>query len=112
MYQEHEGISYFTRFVSSDPELLPTSLPPEDGEDEFQFPQTETYIGKDAAAHMVRYFTEAANRIHVKLFPPPPLNMTDEDRKRYASEQHCHICLNKNAELDYVQHAHRPEDDT
>ena len=61
---------------------------------------------------MVKYFTEAANKIYNKLFPPPPLEMTEEDVARYEAEEHCHICLNKNAELAHIQHAHRPDDDT
>ena len=95
--------------MATHPELLPTSFGPED---EFQFPQTETYVGTDAAPNMVKYFTEAANRIHNKLFPPPPLEMTEEDVARYEAEDQCHICLNKNIELAHIQHAHRPDDDT
>ena len=107
LYQDHEPISYFTRFVSTNPTLLPDSDP----ENAFQFPQTNPYVGANAADHMVRFLVNAADRIHDKLFPPPPLAMTDEDTVRYENEDKCHVCVKKYNALKFIQHAHRPGDD-
>ena len=48
--------------------------------------EVEAYVATDAAPNMVKYFTEATNRIHNKLFPPPPLELTKEDMARYEAE--------------------------
>ena len=108
LYQEHEAMSYFTRFVSTNPELLPTSDP--DGE--FTFLQKDTYVGTDAADHMVKFFITAADRIYEKLCPPPPMVMTDADVEQYELQDQCHICLKKNDTLIHIQHAHPPDEDT
>ena len=87
--------------------LCPPDPNPSDG---FVFPQQAPYVGTDAADHLVDYLLEAADRIHDKLFLPPPLHMTPEDTARYESEDECHICIKKHAALKHIQHAHRPED--
>ena len=110
VYQEHVPASYFTRFVATRPGLLPDSDP--DPATGFQFPQTETHVGEGSADHMMKYLLEAADRIHGKLFPPPPLAMDPADTERYEGETECHICTQKNSALRYIQHAHRPGDDT
>ena len=107
-YQDHEPISYFTRFVATDPNMLPESDPT----DGFEFPQTNTYVGEDSVRHMIEYLIKVADKVHEKLFPAPELQMSAEDTARYESETSCHICQKKNSSLRHIQHAHRPEDDT
>ena len=46
-YQTHVPASYFTKFVSIDPEFC---LPEQEN-----FPQKETYVGEDAAEHFLDY---------------------------------------------------------
>ena len=106
-YQTHKAASYFTTFVSTDPNFSLESDPSE----AFEYPQREPYIGEDAADKLLNYLTTAADRMHEKLFPPAEMIFTEEDKARYDAETQCHICLKKYEAIKHVVHAHRPEDD-
>ena len=105
-YQEHQAISYFTKFASIDPNFKLE-------EDEtFTFPQRETYVGEDAAEHFLDFMTAAANRIHDQIIQPvKPMKFTAEDKASYNSATECHICQKRYASLRKIMHAHKPGDD-
>ena len=105
-YQEHQAISYFTKFASIDPNFKLE-------EDEtFTFPQRETYVGEDAAEHFLDFMTAAANRIHDQIIQPvKPMRFTAEDKASYNSATECHICQKRYASLRKIMHAHKPGDD-
>ena len=59
-YQTHVPASYFTKFVSIDPNF---SLSEKDG---FVFPQKDTYVGEDAAERFLDYAQQVADDIFKK----------------------------------------------
>ena len=86
-FKTHEPASYFTKFVSIDPQF---ALPEEDN---FQFPQTDTYVGEDAAEKFLDYVQAVAKGIFKKyIVNKKEMIYTDEDKKKFEEATHCHIC--------------------
>ena len=96
-YQTHMSASYFTIFVSIDPEF---DLP-QNGN--FLFPQQETYVGEGAAEHYLDYVQNIANAIYEKYIKTTKkMVFTKEDEEKFEAAAVCHIC-----KKDFVRaHAH------
>ena len=105
-YQSHEPASYFTKFVSIDPEF---DLPVDEN---FKFPQTETYVGEDAAENFLDYVQNVASRIHKKYIEKPrSMIYTNEDDERFKEATKCHIC-DKDFVRAEIPHCHREHEKT
>ena len=84
-FQKHDAASYFTKIASIDSNF---SLPDLDN-----FPQTETYVGEDAAENFIDYIESVAEGIYENYIrTPKPLVMTGRDWQRFRSATCCHIC--------------------
>ena len=105
-YQQHNPASYFTKVVSIDPNFQLEQ------EQDFQFPQTETYVSEDCATHFLDYMTKVADKTYHKLFDnPSKMIFTPEDQLVHEAATECHICQKRYSSLRTIVHAHRPEDD-
>ena len=83
-YQNHVAASYFTKFVTIDPDF---DLPLQN------FPQQETYVGEDAAEHFLDYAQQVADSIFKKYInKPKELVMSEENRRNFQATTECHIC--------------------
>ena len=103
-YQTHVPVSYFTKFVSIDPEFkLPQN-------ETFVFPQKETYVGEDAAEHFLDYVQQVANGIYEKYIEEAkPMIFTKDDEEKFEMASSCHIC-----KKDFVRvrpHCHNKHED-
>ena len=70
MYQIHKGISFFTKFVS----ILDDNKEEGQGYDlpnVVNFPQTETYVGEDAAVKFLDYAKKVAEETYLKYIKKP-----------------------------------------
>ena len=86
-YQAHKPVSYFTKVVSIDPKFQL------DQEQDFQFPQKDTYVGEDCVSHFLDYMTKVADKTYHKLFDKPSeMIFTPEDEIQYNAATECHIC--------------------
>ena len=103
-YQKHVPVSYFTKFVSIDPEF---DLPQKEN---FVFPQEETYVGEDAAEHYLDYVKNVADAIYEKYIEKPQkMIYTEEDKEKFEAASACHIC-----KKDFVRaclHCHNEEEE-
>lgn len=99
-YQSHKPASYFTKFVSIDPEF---TLPSDDC---FEFPQQETYIGEDSAENFLDYVQAVADKIFKKYIKhPKDMIYSDENKKVFENASSCHICSKPFKRL--TLHCHR-----
>lgn len=100
-YQTHKAASYYTKIVSIDPEF---SLPENE---EFKFPQKETYTGEDAAEHFLDYMQKVASKIYHKyIINPRPMIFTPDNEREHEDARECHICLKKFKETDCIVRDH------
>ena len=104
-YQSHTGASYFTKFVSVDPDF---AIPEHDG---FEFPQKNTYVGENAAENFLDYVQTVAEKIYKKYIQKPKeMIYTESDIKIFENSNECHICKNKL--VRQILHCHREAETT
>ena len=100
-YQSHTPASYFTKFVSIDPDF---DLPEHDN---FEFPQDN--VGEDAAEHFLDYVQTVADKIFKKYIKKPKeMIYTEEDKKRrriYTSttkQRVAYISINQTSSCEII----------
>ena len=77
-YQSHEPVSYFTKFVSIDPSFTL------DQDENFEFPQKQTYTGTNAAEHFLDYVQTVADKIFKKYIDKPKdMVFSDADKEKF-----------------------------
>ena len=102
-YQRHDPVSYFTKLVSIDPEFKLEE------EHDFEFPQDDPYVGKDAATHFLDYTLKVAQKTYARLFDNPvPMKLSEEEKRKYEAATECHICIKRYEALERVEHKHEP----
>ena len=99
-YQSHTPASYFTKFVSIDPEFDLQE------HDNFEFPEQHSYVGQDAVEHFLDDVQTVADQIFKKnIMKPKEMIYTEEDDKKFKMAKECHFC---NEEFIRPQlHCHR-----
>ena len=86
-YQSHEPVSYFTKFVSINPEFCLAE------QKNFKFPQKETYVGDDVAEHSLDCMQQVANGIFEKYIKKAkPMIFIKDDEEKFEMASACHIC--------------------